>query len=112
AMQATARAAAASQSPVRMAVLYMANGVNPKAWAPEGAGRAFELSPILEPLTPFKDDLPVLSQLWNKASDTGDGHYVKTGGFLTGTTITRTTGSDLRSGAISMDQVAAQRLGN
>jgi hypothetical protein len=45
-------------------------------------------------------------------TDTGDGHYVKTAAFLTGTTITRTTGSDLRCGAVSMDQVAAGRIGN
>jgi hypothetical protein len=105
-------AASPLASPVRMAVLYMPNGVRPDAWTPQGAGSAFELSPILQPLSPFKDDLLVLTQLWNRATDTGDGHYVKTGGFLTGTTITRTTGSDLRSGAISMDQIAAQRIGH
>ena len=104
--------AAAAKSPVRMGVLYMANGVCPGAWAPKGAGRDFALSPILEPLAPHKDDILVMRQLWNAASDTGDGHYVKTGGFLTGTTITRTTGSDLRSGAVSMDQLAAKRIGH
>ncbi len=104
--------AEAAKSPVRMAVLYMANGVCPGAWAPKGAGREFELSPILDPLASHRDDILVLRELWNAASDTGDGHYVKTGGFLTGTTITRTTGSDLRSGAVSMDQVAAKRIGH
>ena len=98
--------------PVRMAVLYMANGVNPLQWAPTGTGRDFELSPILEPLAKVKDDILVLSELWNAASDTGDGHYVKTGGFLTGTTITRTTGSAICSGGISMDQIAARKIGN
>lgn len=108
------RAAAldAAAAPVRMAVLYMPNGVCPGAWAPKGAGREFELSPILEPLAAHKDDILVMRELWNAASDTGDGHYVKTGGFLTGTTITRTTGSDLRSGAVSMDQLAAKRIGH
>ena len=105
-------AAASAKHPTRLAVLYMPNGVNPHAWTPKGAGREFELSPILEPLAQHKDDLLVLTELWNAASNTGDGHYVKTGGFLTGTTITRTTGSDLRSGAVSMDQVVAQRVGN
>ena len=104
--------AATAKAPVRMAVLYMANGVCPGAWVPKGAGREFELSPILEPLAPHKDDILVMRELWNAASDTGDGHYVKTGGFLTGTTITRTTGSDLRSGAVSMDQLAAKRIGH
>jgi hypothetical protein len=109
---ARALAAEAAASPVRMGVLYMPNGVCPGAWAPKGAGAAFELSPILEPLAAHKDDILVLRELWNAATDTGDGHYVKTGGFLTGTTITRTTGSDLRSGAVSMDQLAARRIGH
>ena len=108
-----ARAASETlKAPVRMAVLYMPNGVCPGAWAPAGAGSDFTLSPILEPLAAHKNDILVLRELWNAASDTGDGHYVKTGGFLTGTTITRTTGSDLRSGAVSMDQVAAKRIGH
>jgi Protein of unknown function (DUF1552) len=104
-------AAPAAASPVRMAVLYMANGVNASAWQPKGAGRDFELSPTLAPLAPVKDDLLVLNELWNRASDTGDGHYVKTGGFLTSTTITRTTGENLNSNGISMDQIAARKVG-
>jgi len=106
-----AAAGARGAAPVRMAVLYMANGVNPEKWAPKGAGRAFELSPTLQPLAPFKDDLLILSELMNAGSIKGDGHYVKTAGFLTGTTITKTTGADLRSGGVSMDQIAAQRIG-
>ncbi len=106
------KAAAKPSLPVRMAVLYMPNGVNGHHWTPTGHGRDFELSPILSPLAKVKDDILVLTELWNAASDTGDGHYVKTGGFLTGTTITRTTGSNVCSGGISMDQIAAQRIGN
>jgi hypothetical protein len=98
--------------PVRLGVLYMPNGVNPRAWTPKGLGSDFEVSPILEPLKNVKDRILVLTQLMNAGTDTGDGHYVKTAAFLTGTTITRTTGSDLRCGAVSMDQVAAQRIGN
>ena len=98
--------------PVRTAVLYMANGVNPHTWAPQGRGSDFELSPALQPLQNVKDKILVLTQLMNAATDTGDGHYVKTAAFLTGTTITRTTGSDLRCGGTSMDQIAAQRIGN
>ncbi len=109
---AASAAARKGKHPVRLAVLYMPNGVNPHAWTPKGTGANFELSPILEPLAQHKNDLLVLTDLWNAASNTGDGHYVKTGGFLTGTTITRTTGSDLRSGAVSMDQVIAQHIGN
>ena len=37
--------------PVRLAVLYMPNGVNPHAWTPKGTGSEFELSPVLQPLS-------------------------------------------------------------
>jgi len=99
-------------SPVRMAFLYMPNGVNAPAWECKGTGAAFELSETLQPLAGLKSDVLVLSELMNLAADTGDGHYVKTGGWLTGTTITRTTGSDLRAGGTSTDQLAAQKIGN
>ena len=101
-----------TERPVRMAVLYVPNGMHPHQWTPEGQGADFTLSPVLEPLAKMKSDLLVLTELWNAASDTGDGHYVKTGGFLTGTTITKTTGSDIRSGGVSVDQMAARKIGN
>ncbi len=101
-----------AKAPVRMAFLYMANGVNPHTWAPKGTGSDFELSEALQPLAPLKKDILVLQQLWNAGTNTGDGHYVKTAAWLTGTTITKTTGSNLRSGGVSIDQIAAQRIGN
>jgi len=107
-----ARAAEAAKQPVRMAYLYMPNGVNPHHWSPKTTGKDFELSELLQPLENVKSELLVLGELMNRAADSGDGHYVKTGGWLTGTTITKTVGSDLRSGGISVDQVAAQKVGN
>lgn len=112
AMKPLAALAAPKKAPVRMAFLYMANGVNPHTWAPKGVGSAFELSPAMQPLAPLKNDILVLQQLWNAGTNTGDGHYVKTAAWLTGTTITKTTGSNLRSGGVSIDQLAAQRIGN
>jgi hypothetical protein len=71
--------------PLRFAALYMANGALMPDWTPKQTGRDFELSPTLAPLADFKKDLLVLTQLWNAATNTGDGHYVKTGGWLTST---------------------------
>jgi hypothetical protein len=97
--------------PVRMAMLYMPNGVNTSAWSPEGTGRDFKLSPTLEPLQDLQDRVVVMSNLWNAASKGGDGHYVKEAAILTCTTIKKTPGADLGNGT-SMDQVAAQRTGD
>ena len=111
AMRPLMAAGSSASLPVRIALLYMPNGVRADRWTPEGKGRGFKLSPILSPLEKHKQELLVLTGLQNKASFTGDGHYVKTGGWLTGTTITKTTGSDIAAGGISMDQIAAQHLG-
>jgi hypothetical protein len=97
------------KSPVRLAVLYMPNGVNTNAWTPQGAGAQFELSPTLEPLRGLKEQVIVASNLWNAATKGGDGHYVKEAAILTCTTIKKTPGADLSNG-VSVDQVAAQRV--
>jgi hypothetical protein len=100
-----------SSFPIRIAMLYMPNGVRQDRWTPEGTGSRFKLSPILSPLENHREDILVLTGLQNKASFSGDGHYVKTGGWLTGTTIAKTTGTDINAGGISMDQIAAQSIG-
>jgi len=109
---AAAAATSSAARPVRFGCLYMPNGVNPHHWTPKGTGAAFELSEVLSPLRDLRQELLVLTNLWNAATDTGDGHYVKTGGFLTSTTITRTTGANLCAGNTSMDQRIARRVGN
>jgi len=107
---APAASSPSTKQPVRLAVLYMPNGVNVNAWAPEGTGRDFKLSPTLAPLDDFKDNILVLQNLWNSASKDGDGHYVKEAAILTSTRISKTLGEDLNANGISMDQVAAQRI--
>ena len=100
---------AAEKPPVRMAFLYMPNGVNVKGWWPEKTGRDFDLSPTLQPLAGLKDSLTVFSNLWNANSKGGDGHYVKEAAILTCETIKKTPGADIANG-ISVDQLAAQRI--
>lgn len=98
--------------PVRFAALYMPNGVNVGEYTPVGRGSQWELSPTLSPLANFKSHLLVLSEMMNKGSIQGDGHYVKVAPFLTGTAVTKTTGGELRVGGVSLDQLIAQRIGN
>lgn len=100
-----------SALPVRMACLFMPNGVRPDRWTPSGKGRSFELSPILSPLESVKDQLLVISGLSNPPSYQGDGHYYKTASWLTCTTIQATQGSDVSANGISIDQIAAEEIG-
>lgn len=105
-------AAKGATIPVRMAAMYMPNGVREDMWTPEGVGRDFKLSPTLEPLEDLKSNLLVLTNLWNAGSRGGEGHYVKMSGFLTSTTVTKTLGVDLNCNGVSMDQVAAREAGS
>lgn len=105
-------ATTAPARPTRLAALFMPNGVRADRWTPAGEGRQFQLSPTLEPLSDLRDDILVLTNLWNQGSDFGDGHYVKTSGFLTCTTINKTLGIDLNCNGVSMDQVAARSVAN
>ena len=61
ALSAMAKTAAA---PVRrLGVIYVPNGMAMDSWTPRSAGADFELTPILQPLAPFRDRLLVFSGL-------------------------------------------------
>ena len=77
------RGLAAAKPVHRFQTFYVPNGMAMEHWLPKGEGTAFELSPILEPLAPFRDQMLVLSGLtanWNYI------HAGASGSFLTGTT--------------------------
>lgn len=99
---------AAGQSPKRLVVQFMGNGINPDHWWARGAGATMELSRSLEPLLPFRDRLNVINGLFNRPS-TGVGiHPGMTGNILSGMPLQK--GAVLRGG-ISFDQVLANRIG-
>ena len=99
----------------RLGVCYVPNGMEMRAWTPMGDGREFDLSPILQPLAPFRNRLNVLTGLADKVAVPlpGEGigdHARASATFLTGVHVKKTEGLDIRAG-ISMDQIAAQALG-
>ena len=101
-------------APVRMAFLFVPNGIDMDNWRPSQTGSNFDLPHILEPLKGMKGMLNVVSGLsQNNAAALGDGpgdHARSTATWLTGVHIKKTAGADIRAG-ISVDQVAAQVLG-
>src|SRR3954451_4805765 len=94
----------ATGHPVRMAMIHMPNGVNTAHWYPKGEGRDFELSTTLEALAGLKDQILVLSNLWNAGAKGGDGHYAKEAALLTCAVIKKTPGVDMANGT-SVDQL-------
>src|SRR5262245_9154458 len=59
-------AGAPAACPKRFAALFMGNGINPNHWWAKGAGADMELSKSLQPLSPLKTKLNVISGLFNK----------------------------------------------
>ncbi len=102
-------------SPLRMAFLYVPNGIHMPDWTPRESGSGFELPPILQELSTFRDQFSVLSGLTlNAARPLGDGpgdHVRSVAAFLTGTHPRKTDGADILNG-VSVDQLAAAHLGH
>lgn len=110
-----AAARSGAKAPVRMSVAYVPNGIVMKDWTPAADGAGFELTRIMKPLAPYKDRLLVLTNLaQNNGYALGDGagdHARAAASFLTGAHPRKTSGADIQNG-ISMDQVAAAKIGN
>ena len=95
----------------RLGIVYVPHGAVMDNWTPAAEGAAFEMTPILEPLAPFRDRLLVLSGLNNEPSvalpgDPAGGHGRISGAFLTGVHAKPTEGADVEA-ATSIDQIAA-----
>lgn len=105
---------AAPTAPVRMACIFVANGAIMDKWKPTGEGKEYQLSPTLEPLAPFREDMLVLSGLTqNHARANGDGagdHARNASAYLTGAQPRKTSGADISVGQ-SIDQAVAERIG-
>ena len=108
-------AAPALPRPLRMAFMYVPNGVNMEDWTPASTGTDFTLPKILEPLAPLRSELQILSGLAHRtAYPNGDGpgdHARASASFLTGVQARKTAAMDVRAG-VSVDQIAAAHVGN
>jgi hypothetical protein len=104
----------ARASPIRLAFLYVPNGMHMPDWTPAAIGSLGELPLTLKPLSAFAQVLLVLSGLTlDSARAHGDGggdHARAMASFLTGRHPRKSEGTDLRAG-ISVDQLAAARVG-
>jgi hypothetical protein len=111
----TALRASAAKARIRLGIVYVPHGAVMANWTPAAEGTSFELSPILQPLAPFRDRLVILTGLDNKPAqalqgEPAGGHGRIGAAFLTGVHAKPTEGADFRAG-VSIDQIAAQHLG-
>ncbi len=100
---------------LRLGVVYVPNGVIMSQWTPAATGAGFDMTPILEPLAPFRDRLLVLTGLNHQAAlalageGAGD-HARASAAFLSGVHPRKTEGTGIQAG-ITLDQLAARELG-
>lgn len=108
-------AAAGAKTPTRMAFVFVPNGVNYDHWLPKGDGKKYQLSPTLKPLESVRQHVNIMTGLTlDKARANGDGpgdHARSSATFLTGAQARKTSGNDINLG-ISIDQFAAQQIGD
>jgi Protein of unknown function (DUF1552) len=101
------------KAPVRMAFVYVPNGIVMNDWTPARAGKDYEFTRILKPLEPLRREFLVLSNLdasTGNALGDGPGDHARAGAsFLTGVHCRKTAGADIRGG-VSVDQIAAAKL--
>ena len=102
------------KTPVRMAFVYVPNGIMMNGWNPEYEGKLGELPRILKPMEPFKDDITLLGNLTHNGGrallDGAGDHGRCCASYLTGVQPRKTL-VDIKSG-ISFDQIVANQIGN
>jgi hypothetical protein len=100
------RGRAAAKPVHRFQTFYVPNGMAMPYWSPKGEGAAFALSPILEPLAAYRNQMLVLSGVkasWNYI------HAGASGSFLTGATHGGRTEVEIIAD-VSMDQLLARHF--
>ena len=108
----SALSATAAKPVVRFGAVYVPNGIVMQNWTPALEGSAFEITPILEPLAPFRDQMLVLSGLNSTPPGgvRGGVHSRAATRFLTDEQP-RQLGPWVKREPVSMDQIAARELG-
>ena len=101
---------AAGSTPKRLAFVGFPHGAIMDQWSPAQTGAAFDLSPILQPLEPFKPHLTIVSGLRNKPGETPEPH-----GYIEMTWLSCVKpwefGVAGPEAGVTADQVAARHIG-
>src|SRR3954464_1655207 len=102
--------AAAKPIETRFVLWFNGNGIIEKYWIPREDGADYELTPCLQPLARFRQDIHVLSGVDNPAArlpGPGNGHHNSMSGLVSGEMF-----SGRGAGGPSLDPAIAQQIGN
>lgn len=109
---AAASAAGDTAAPLRLAFLYIPNGIAMDNWTPKAEGPLGELPEILQEVKDHAGDINVISGLAQRPASGNPGAHARAmATFLTGVPVLQTTGTNYRAG-VSADQVAAAEIGH
>jgi hypothetical protein len=107
-------AAPESAAPLRMAFLYVPNGMHMADWTPGREGAGYDLPRTLQALQAHQSQVNVLTGLTLDGAfahgDGGGDHARSVAAFLTGAHPRKTDGADIQNG-VSVDQIAAEAIG-
>jgi Protein of unknown function (DUF1552) len=106
----TALAQTAATSVPRLGFVYFPHGALQDEWQPKQVGHDFEFPFIVKPLEPLHEHLTVISGLRNKAGEGGTPHGYTEETWLS-CVLPRTRNVATGRG-VTVDQIAARRLGN
>jgi hypothetical protein len=105
---ATALASTAAAPKPRLGFFYFPHGAIMEQWTPTVTGRDFQVSPILEPLAPFKDQLTIVSNIGNKPAESRAVHALVPATWLSCVHPKESLTPDM---AATVDQIAAAHIG-
>ena len=103
----TALAHTAGKPLPKLAFVYFPHGAIMNRWTPAAEGKLVELSPLLAPLAPFKNQVTVISGLENKHAS-GPTHAITPGTWMSG--VSPRISHD-PYGGVTADQIAAEHIG-
>jgi hypothetical protein len=106
--------AAKAKPPVRMAFVYLPNGMDMRNWNPDYEGPLTTLPPTIAPLEPHKSEITMLGNLTHNTGrallDGAGDHGRCCGSYLTGVQVKKTV-TDIRA-SVSFDQLVANEIGH
>jgi hypothetical protein len=94
----------------RLGYIYVPMGSNHAQWTPSETGKISKLSPTLSSLTPFIDQITVVSNLENKNGYSTGNHATSNSSYLSCAKAKMTEGTDYEL-ATTVDQIAARQIG-
>ena len=100
----------AGKTPKRFAFVGFPHGAIMDSWSPKETGTNYTMSPILQPLEPFRKHLTIVSGLRNKPAETPEPHAYIEQGWLTCVKPWDFGKADPNSG-VSCDQMAVRYVG-